>query len=533
MADTPRITILNVDSAPARAATSGILRQAGFEVTEAGTGGETLRLAIAQPDLIILNVDLPDMSGLEVCRRLKAEGATAAIPVLCLSATEVGGKETAPGLANGADAYLVPPVEPAVLTTTVKALLRMRGAEQALRESEERYRRLVESVPDAIQPQREILQQSEKVAVLGALLAGVAHELNNPLSVVIGHAALLRQAIPAGPLAARVEKLAGAAERCSRILQRFTAVARQRTPEYRETQLNELAAEALELLAYQLGVDDVQVALDLTPDLPLLWADPHQLRRVLVNLVTNAHQAMRDSPPPRRLTLTSRFDPDRRRVSLEVADTGPGIPPAIQARIFEPFFTTKPGQASGLGLAVCQGIVAGHGGSIWVESGAGQGTLFVLELPVRTAPEAASATAPADEGPPVRGKAILVVEDEPDVAELLAEILAQDAHHIETASNGAMALEKIRSVTYDLILSDLRMPSLDGAGLYRELERHHPGLQRRIVFITGDNLSPAIAQFLDRIGVPSLTKPFQPDEVRRVVRERLRALGPAPESSTS
>jgi two-component system NtrC family sensor kinase len=221
---------------------------------------------------------------------------------------------------------------------------------------------------------------------MGGLLASVAHELNNPLAVVIAQTALLHELNPPGPVVARAEKIAQAAERCARIVRNFLTLAREHPPERQQVCLNQVIREALELLGYPLHVDTMELRLVLADDLPLLWADPHQLHQVVVNLVTNAHQAMRGTAPPRRLTVTTSFDPSGARVALEVADTGPGIPTEIQERIFEPFFTTKPvGVGTGLGLSLCQGIIEGHGGTIGLTSTAGQGTFFRIELPVTLA----------------------------------------------------------------------------------------------------------------------------------------------------
>ncbi|MBI3029234.1 MAG: PAS domain S-box protein [Candidatus Rokubacteria bacterium] len=376
---------------------------------------------------------------------------------------------------------------------------------------------------EELQRQREALLQSEKLAAMGQLLAGVAHELNNPLSVITGHTAILRQT-GGGPLAERAEKIAKAAERCARIVKNFLALARQQPPERSRVELNRVVREAVELLAYPLRVDNVEVTLDLAEELPALWADPHQLHQVVVNLVSNAHHAMRDMESPRRLTLATSYEHNRGWVNLEVRDTGPGIPPEIQRRIFEPFFTTKPvGQGTGLGLSLCRGIVEGHGGIIRVESQPGQGALFVVELPAEAPPRAEPEAARPEAQRPIPGKTILVVDDEPEVAGILAELLAADGHQVETAANGLQALDKLRERRYDLILSDLRMPGLDGPGLYRELERRDPRLLRRVIFLTGDTLRQESQEFLERAGVPSLTKPFDAAEVRRLVQQALAA----------
>ncbi len=371
----------------------------------------------------------------------------------------------------------------------------------------------------------EALRRSEKLAAMGELLAGVAHELNNPLAVIVGQTGLLRQMVREGPATERLNKVAQAADRCARIVKNFLALAYPHAAERRQIDLNQIVQEAVDLLAYGLRVDDVKVRLDLAPDLPVLWADPHQLQQVVVNLITNAHQAMREISGARRLTLTSRFQPMTARVTLEVADTGPGIPEEIRPRIFEPFFTTKPpGRGTGLGLSLCQGIIEGHGGTIEVESTVGHGTLFRIDLPVE---ESAAASKPevreAEALPRIRGKTILVVDDEPGVTAVLVELLSRDAHHVETAPNGSVALAKLDERTYDLILSDIRMPELDGPGFYREVARRHPQLSRRVIFITGDSVSPETREFLAETGVPSLDKPFELEKVQQVVQRTLRA----------
>jgi len=234
-------------------------------------------------------------------------------------------------------------------------------------------------------------------------------------------------------------------------------------------------------------------------------------------MVSNAQHAMSQTRSPRRLTLTTQFDRLKGRVVLRVVDSGPGIPPEIRTRIFEPFFTTKPpGEGTGLGLSLCQTIIQEFGGTIQVQSPPGAGAIFSVELPVNVEARDRKKI-PANEQAPREHKAILVVDDEPGIVKTLKTILSADGHHVETASNGIVALQKLREQRYELILTDVRMPQLDGPGLYREIEHLYPGLEQRIVFLTGDLLNPQTRAFLEETEAPYLSKPIVGEEIRKIV----------------
>ena len=321
-------------------------------------------------------------------------------------------------------------------------------------------------------------------------------------------------------MASRAGKISKAAERCARIVKNFLALARQQPMERQTVSLNRVVEEAVELLAYALRVDSVETTLELPPDLPDIWADPHQLHQVVVNLVSNAHQAMRTIETSRRITLTTQLDPASGRVQLEVADTGPGIPEDVQRRIFEPFFTTKPaGQGTGLGLSLCQGIVERHGGAIRVASRPDHGASFFVQLPIDLRQPEGVEAARAGLPSPISERTVLIVDDDRDVAETLSDVLRLDGHHAEIVASGKIALEKLRDGRYDLILSDVKMPELDGPRFYTHLERRHPTFLRRVAFLTGDTLSPETTAFLERTGVPTMAKPFTLEQVRQVLQQ--------------
>jgi PAS domain S-box-containing protein len=406
-------------------------------------------------------------------------------------------------------------------------------AEQALRQAHDALEQRVQERTAALTTANAALREEiasreyaqaalvhrEKLAAMGSLLASVAHELNNPLSVVMMQADFLREEASNGPLATHVTELTQAAARCVEIVQHFLSLARQQPPQYTRVALNAVVETAMKLLAYPLQVDGITVEQHLAEDLPVLWADPHQLQQVVVNLVTNAHQALRETAGPRRLMLTTLQDLAQQRVLLEVADTGPGIPPAVRERIFEPFFTTKPpGVGTGLGLPLCLGIVKGHDGTISVDSAAGHGTVFRVELPLRPVPADMPTSEPVAL-PTVTRKTILIVDDEAGITRALTYLLRRDGHTVETAANGRLALKKCQGQDYTLILCDLRMPELNGPGFYRELQRYHPHLCPRVVFLTGDTLSPEAQAFLEHTGAPRLAKPFTASMVRKAIQQ--------------
>ncbi|WP_109120862.1 ATP-binding protein [Azospirillum sp. TSO22-1] len=370
-----------------------------------------------------------------------------------------------------------------------------------------------------IAQQRERLHQSEKLAALGSLLAGVAHELNNPLSVVVGHATMLQELAPDAASRARAGKIKAAAERCARIVRTFLSMARKKPQERGPVRLDAVIDGVLEILAYGLRTSGIEVVRAIEPALPQVFGNADQLHQVFMNLIVNAQQAMQGHPPPRRLRVAARVDGGDIRV--EIADNGPGIPPDIVMRIFDPFFTTKPlGLGTGIGLSVCHGIVEGHGGGVEVDSRPGQGATFIVRLPLSDAAIQPIAVTQAL-APPGRTARILVVDDEPDVGELLAEMLAHAGHEATVVSNGRAALDWLAGQPTDLIISDLRMPEMDGATLYRELAARRPELTERILFITGDSLSSDLMQFLADTGASVIEKPYDLQDVARQVESKL------------
>jgi len=283
-------------------------------------------------------------------------------------------------------------------------------------------------------------------------------------------------------------------------------------------------------------VENIELSQDLAQDLPPVMADPAQLQQVLLNLLVNAEQAIRQGSGEGSIRVRTRKTP-RGRISFEILDSGPGIPQEIIPRIFDPFFSTKPsGTGTGLGLSITCGIVKEYGGEIFVHSQLGHGAKFTVELPA-----AAYKPAPASAPPAIRtrvpaairlgrGERMLVVEDEPTVAHLIADVLIEEGHKVEIVLDGRDGLDRAAAGNYALIICDLRMPHLDGRAIYRELVAQGSPMRHRLMFVTGDTLAARTLEFLEKSGLPFLAKPFLVEELKAVVE---RALVSAEQSSAN
>lgn len=372
---------------------------------------------------------------------------------------------------------------------------------------------------------REALHQSEKLTALGSLLAGVAHELNNPLAVVVAHAELLEEEAALTPFAADARTVRRAADRCARIVQTFLAMARERSPERAEVDVRTLIGTTLELAEYGLRTAGVAVETKVADGTPPVLGDPSQLEQVLANLVINAQHAMLESAGARRLTIeASEGAPGV--VFLDISDTGGGVPAEHRSRIFEPFYTTKPpGSGTGIGLSYSLGVTQAHGGHLEMLTTSDDGTTFRLRLPAATT--AASSPEDTSEGAPGASRSqrrALVVDDEPELAQTLARLLEKEGFLVSTAGSGRQACELLAAEDFHLVLSDLRMADLDGPGLFDWIEANRPALAARTGFVTGDTMGAASVRFLTRTGRPFLEKPFDRASVRSVVQALVEAV---------
>ena len=393
------------------------------------------------------------------------------------------------------------------------------------------------------------LLQTDKLAELGQMVTGIAHELSNPLTSILGYAQrlLLRRDVLGDSHEAR--QIFQEAERASAILRQLLLSARESRPERRRVALNQVVSRTLELQRFSLAADNVHVQLDLEPVLPFVQGDAGQLQQVLVNLIGNARQAIEEQGKGGTIRVKTRRIAEQ-RVLLEVRDDGPGIPQAIQARIFDPFFTTKPaGVGTGLGLAIVLGIVREHGGRLHLTSNLGQGTVFSIELPATAtvemplpATDGASPVRPRLEPLPTSesletghvgaalgawaGTRVLVLEDEPTVARLIADVLEDEGLRVDVLLDSCEALDRAAREDYVLIICDMKMPELDGEHFYQALALAQNPLRERFLFVTGDVLAAHTREFLERNHLPHVAKPFRVEELTEKVRSALEATSP-------
>ncbi|MEN8149171.1 MAG: ATP-binding protein [Planctomycetota bacterium] len=371
---------------------------------------------------------------------------------------------------------------------------------------------------------QEQLVQAEKMSAIGQLISEVSHELNNPLTAVVGYSQLLTKVNRDPETGEFLETIRTEADRCKQIIRNLLDFSRKNQGHCGPVDLNELIVKTIALRRYQLNIDGITVETDLAPKLPSCTAEPSRLQQVILNLLNNARHAIVDGGGAGVIRFTSRYEAEHERVTVEVADTGPGVAEGIRERIFEPFFTTKEsGQGTGLGLSICRGILVELGGSIGAEEG--DGGRFVLTLPVGTPAEIVPSSLPISLPAPVRGSRILVVDDDPKVRGLLLRVLKLDGHDVTVAANGREALRLLDRDAFELVLTDLMMPGLSGRQFYDEIVRRHGAMGERVVFFTGAVLTLDQERFFREVGRIVLRKPFKLDEVRGAIRQALGEVG--------
>ncbi|HYG65850.1 MAG TPA: response regulator [Thermoanaerobaculia bacterium] len=472
----PQPVILHVeDNEAVRYGIGRVLLREGFVLQEAPTGEEGLRRARESPDLILLDVKLPDMSGFDVCKLLKSDPETFSIPVLHLTSTYGSSEHLAAGLEGGADGYLTHPVEPIVLVATIRALLRARVAERQVQE----LLRL-EAAARAAAEQANRLKDE--------FLATLSHELRTPLNAILGWVQLLRSgSMDTAGVARAVETIERNAKAQAQLIADILEVSRIITGKLRldvhPLDLRSVVRSAAETVRPGAEAKGVALDLSLDRDVPPVSGDPDRLQQVVWNLLSNAIKFT-----PRGGRVEAAVEASGSHVQITVRDTGQGIAPAFLPHVFDRFRQADASTARlhgglGLGLAIVRHLVELHGGAVGAESqGEGRGATFIVRLPVLgvfspavpaavgTAREALlepEASLPAPPRSSLLGLRVLVVDDHPDTLELVSTVLRGHGAEVAAASSTAEAKRVFGDVRPHVLLSDIGMPEQDGYELIR------------------------------------------------------------------
>ena len=542
VASNPRRRILVVeDDQEILGTLAGLLEEEGYDVQSVSDGRDALERLRAgpPPELIILDLMMPGMDGWEFRTIQRADPELRSIPVLAISADT-----SAKAAAIDATSFLRKPFRFTDLLDSVQKII------------DERERSRMKAR----------LEEAERLASLGTLAAGAAHEISNPLAFTVANLDTMDDQIARieavlerhlGPpelvelraMVADVRDLLGdakiGAERVSRVVRNLQSIARRPEEQHQAVNLHEVLESAISLTWNQIR-HRARLVRDFT-DLPLVEGSKFRLGQLFVNLLVNAAQAIPEGRAQENEIEVIARTRDGRAV-LEIRDTGVGISPTTRARLFDPFFTTKPaGTGTGLGLSICQSVVLEHRGTIEVESTPGEGSTFRVSLPggprqsVLAAPPAAAAAAAPTElaesaepatppaaaapaptpvaGVPQRGH-VIIVDDEPHLAWAMKRLLDRD-HQVVAVTHGQEALDRmLAGERFDVMICDLTMPYMTGEELYREIRgRFGPETASRMLFVTGGPLSPETNSFLQEVPNPRLFKPFDPDELRAQVRQ--------------
>jgi signal transduction histidine kinase/ActR/RegA family two-component response regulator len=381
---------------------------------------------------------------------------------------------------------------------------------------------LVRDITDQRRTQTQ-LQQAEKLAAMGQLVSGVAHEINNPAAIISGFAqTLLLDQLPPDQRET-VQMMYDEATRIGRITSNLLAFARAGSKERTLVELNEIVRRTFALRSYHLTTLNITVNLELDEANPKAWANGSEVQQLLLNLLINAEQALTTVQGRRVITIRTIAAGDD-GVELQIADTGPGIPMEIQEKIFDPFFTTKPeGMGTGLGLSICYGIAHDHGGRISVHSVPGHGATFTVTLP-RDARTRQRSTPPPMQIPeearePDDALSVLLIDDEEGLRRAVVNFLKRRGMHVIAVEDGGDALRVLRRERFDVIVSDVRMPGMSGGEFLERLRREHPAMVKRLIFTTGDSFASDTSSLLRDSGVPSLVKPYDFAKLEGILRK--------------
>ncbi len=485
-----------------------LMLKSEFDVTAVETGEEAIE-KIEQGgdyDVVSLDIRLPGISGIDTLKAIKILSPTTEV----LMMTANSDLETArAALKLGAYDYLDKPFKKESFRKTI-------------RKGVERHRKIKASEEELAFVKAQLIQ-SEKFSSMGQLIAGIVHEINNPLSIVIGFSELL--SMPDCSLEQSREyarDISKGAQLCKRIIDKLLAFSRKKSIEKELVQINEILENTLVLKRADLMIDNVDVIKELDIGLPLTVADYHELQQVFLNLINNAHHAMKDQEKDRTITIRSEFDDKLIRSIFE--DTGPGIPKENIQRIFEPLFTTKEkGKGTGLGLSVCYEIIQKHKGNIYVASDPGHGASFVIELPIaESVPSVTTKSKPiSTDKPRDRTNRILLLDNNADEQDLLKNMISVLGYQPDVASDTSTAQEKIKEGIFDVMICSLDMQDINGHSFHVYLGQNLPEILQRTIFLVNGFLEDEFDEFARTHNTTYLIKPFGIPDFEKAINRSL------------
>jgi len=403
---------------------------------------------------------------------------------------------------------------------------------QMTQDLQQSHAELAQTVTTLQNTQQQLIQ-SEKLSAVGEFVAGVAHELNNPLAAVMGFSEMLKDSDPNSKNRRHLEIIHKSAERCQKIVQSLLSFARRQKPERKPVQMQQIVEAVLEIVSYPLRTSNIDVVTQFDPAAPYVHADSHQIQQVVLNIINNARQAIEEHGARPRGQIRIITESSAETVRIVIQDNGPGIPEENLRRIFDPFFTTKKvGVGTGLGLSLCYGMVQEHGGSIMAMNRPDGGATFIIELPAMHLPGDTTELVRAekrndgaeDEG---AGKRVLVIDDELAILDMLGESLGGFGYDVDKANDGRRALDLLSQNDYHVTLCDWKMPGLNGRQVYEHLRDRKPEACQRFIFISGDVVNEAMRGFLEQESRTCLSKPFTLGDVREAIRSLTRQVEPA------
>ena len=457
-------------------------------------------------DVVSLDLQMPGMSGIETLKAIKQWKQDIEILIVTAHSDVESAKEA---LKLGAYDYIDKPFKKEALRAAVRRGIERRSVAISSKEAQEK-----------LQFVKAQLMQSEKFAALGQLIAGVVHELNNPLGALMGISELLLMKEWSSKEAHNyLKKINESALICRDIIQKFLAFSRKSEKKREYGKINPYIDSTLELKKHDFKIANIQLVRQFADNMPGTMADFSELKQVFLNIVNNAHQAMEEHSRSGILTVKSEYNDKMIRISFQ--NTGPGILKENLQKIFEPLFTTKGiGKGTGLGLSVCYEIIKEHGGNIYVASEQGLGACFVIELPIVDQP-IQSLPPQHEDDQNTMSQNILVLDGEETDRDILKQMAVNLGHHVDMEGDAQRGQQKIRDGDYDIIISNLNMPGLNAQQLHEYVGQVKPEKASRIVFIIGGMISDETKQFLARSGAPYIIKPFAIHDIQKVIHAAL------------